>query len=208
MGIFNRQQKQAEPAMRPENLPEKTLKAVKAVKEMRMQGKDYIICKYYLLSEGFNDHEANEIWHLSRQMITSSEKAMVAGMKSIYRTVFFLGGILAVFVYVASVKIFNIIIATIFALVFLRYSRFAHLLKVTGIAEESMKRVNPYKEKDPLEIKWFDYGVIAGSIAFLMLAYNYPETFGTYLDAIIMEYTNFETWIDRGNQLAAGLFPY
>jgi Flp pilus assembly pilin Flp len=187
-------------------LSEKTLKAIKSVKEMRMQGKDYIICKYYLLSEGFSDHEANQIWHLSKQMVTTSEKAMIAGMKSFYRLVFFIGGIMAVFMYVGAVKVFNILIATVFALIFLRYSRFAHLLKITGIAEESVKRSNPFREKDPLEMRWFDYGVISGFIAFLLLAYAYPSTFGAFLDALISEYTNFEGWIEGGQKIGASIF--
>lgn len=207
MGIFSRLTGQGKQKDAPVNLPEKTLKAIKAVKEMRMQGKDYIICKYFLLSEGFSDHEANEIWHLSKQMVTTSEKAMIAGMRTIYRSVFFFGGVMAVLLYVAFVKLFNILVATLFALIFLRYSRFAHLFKITGLAEEGAKRVNPFKERDPLEMRWFDYGVIAGFIVFLLLAYSFPKTFGVFLDALIDEYTNLEGWINRGGELSAGLFP-
>ncbi len=203
MGIFGSKQKTEQP---PRNFSEKTLKAIKTVKEMRMAGKDYIICKYYLLSEGFSDHDANEIWHLSKQMLTTSEKAMIASMKGIYRVFFFFGGLLAVLLYVFFVKIFGIFIATIFALVFLRYSRFAHLMKITGIAEESYKRVNPFREKDPLEMKWFDYGVIGGFIIFLALAYTFPEKFGVFLDSFINAYTNFEDWIARGHEVTGGLF--
>ena len=207
MGLFGRGAKPQEVQVREQELPEKTLRAVKTVKDMRMQGKDYIICKYFLLSEGFTDHEANEIWHLSRQMVTGSKRAMIAGMRTIYRGAFFLGGVLAVSMYIAFVKIFNIVIATVFALIFLRYSRFAHMLKITGIAEESVKRASPYRERDPLEMRWFDYGVIAGFILFLLLAYSYPATFGVFLDALINEYSNIEGWIDRGNEIAAGIFP-
>ncbi|MFH1443454.1 MAG: hypothetical protein ABIG96_05455 [Candidatus Micrarchaeota archaeon] len=195
------------PVAQSQNFSEKTLKAIKSVKEMRMQGKDYIICKYYLLSEGFSDHDANEIWHLSKQMLTTKEKAMVAGLKGIYRGAFFIGGIMAVFLYVFFIKIFNIFIATIFALVFLRYSRFAHLMKVTGIAEEGYKSINPFREKDPLEMRWFDYGVISGFITFLLLAYAFPDTFGVLLDSFIHEYTSIESWVSDGSKLAGGLMP-
>ncbi|MBI5224305.1 hypothetical protein HY989_00380 [Candidatus Micrarchaeota archaeon] len=187
-------------------LTEKTLKAVKSVKEMRMQGKDYVICKYYLLSEGFNDHEANEIWHLSKQMLTSKEKAMVAGAKSIYRGVFFIGGIMSVASYIVLIKFSNIIVATVFALIFMRYSRFAHLIKVSGIAEEGIKSMNPFKEKDPLEVRWFDYGVIFGFIVFFGLAYIYPDgVFGELLDSFINEYMYIEQII-TGNSVGAGIF--
>ncbi len=187
-------------------LTEKTLKAIKSVKEMRMQGKDYVICKYYLLSEGYNDHEANEIWHLSKQMLTSKEKAMVAGAKSIYRGVFFIGGLMSVASYVLLIKFTNIIVATVFAVIFMRYSRFAHLMKFTGIAEEGLKSMNPFKEKDPLEIRWFDYGVISGFIVFFGLAYIFPDgVFGDLLDSFINEYMYIEQII-TGKNTGAGLF--
>ncbi|MFH0971681.1 MAG: hypothetical protein V1835_03885 [Candidatus Micrarchaeota archaeon] len=194
------------PVLPESNFSEKTLKAIKTVKEMRMQGKDYIICKYYLLAEGFTDHDANEIWHVSKQMLTSKEKALIAGVKGIYRSVFFIGGLMAVFLYILFINAFNIIIATIFALVFLRYSRFAHFMKVTGIAEEGFKSINPYREKDPLEMQWFDYGVISGFIMFLLLAYTFPEVFGGFLDSFIKEYINVENWISQGQKLAGGFF--
>lgn len=206
MGIFGKKKEASLPE--PRSFSEKTLQAIKAVKQMRMEGKDYIICKYYLLSEGFSDHDANEIWHLSKQMLTTSEKAMIAGMKSIYRGMFFIGGAVAVFLYVFFIRIFNIFTATIFALVFLRYSRFAHLMKVTGIAEEGVKRMNPFREADPLEMQWFDYGVISGFIAFLALAYTFPGTFGVLLESFIKEYTDLEQWIQKGGDLVANGFSF
>jgi hypothetical protein len=189
------------------SLSDKTLKAIKTVKEMRMAGKDYIICKYYLLSEGFSDHDANEIWHLSKQMLTTKEKAMITGLKGIYRGTFFFGGILAVFLYVLFVKLFNIIIATVFALIFLRYSRFAHLLKITGLAEEGLRSITPFREKDPVEMQWFDYGVIAGFILFLVLAYAVPNPFGELLNSFIDEYTNIEHLVGQASTFSAGVFP-
>ncbi len=196
----------AESGLPERSLSEKTLKAIKTVKEMRMQGKEYIICKYYLLSEGFNDHDANEIWHLSKQMLTTKEKAMIAGMKSLYRGAFFIGGMIAVFLYIFLIQITNIIVATVFALVFLRYSRFAHLMKVTGIAEEGISSVNPFKEKDPLEMQWFDYGVLVGFISFLVLAYTFPDTFGVMLGSFLDEYTSIEDWLSTSGQAIGGIF--
>lgn len=190
-----------------ESLSEKTLKAIKTVKEMRMQGKDYIICKYYLLSEGFTDHEAGEIWRLSKQMLTTKEKAMITGMKGVYRGTFFIGGLMAVLMWILFIKVFNIVIATVFAVIFLRYSRFSHYMKVTGIAEEGMHSLNPFKESDPEEMQWFDYGAIFGFIVFLALAYSMPDKFGIFLESFINEYTNIEKWVGQAASLAGGNLP-
>ena len=66
--------------------------------------------------------------------------------------------------------------------------------------------MNPFKEKDPLEIRWFDYGVISGFIVFFGLAYIFPDgVFGDLLDSFINEYMYIEQII-TGKNTGAGLF--
>ena len=137
-----------------------------------MTGKDYMYCKMWLVSNGYDEHSAQ--CHLEcRTTWRSTENERPApGRFGIYQGIIFLGGFLGSLLYFRVASEFNFLAATVFGFLFLRYSKFASMRSPFGFAMNVHSDL--YRERDSPEVWMFNYGVIAGFVYFFIALFPSP----------------------------------
>lgn len=150
--------------------------AVQEVKRLRLRGKDYLYCKMYLMAKGFSESAANNVWYLAETTQSSSEAATAVAIQGPYYGIIFFGGFLAVFAYFTLAKYTGFIVATVFSLVFMRYSSF--WMRRTPLGFALSVKSDLYSEQEPPEVRWFNYGVIAGFLFFTSGVFLFPSFLG------------------------------
>ncbi len=151
-------------------------KGVDAVRHLQSIGKDYMYCKMWLVSNGYEEHAANAIWTAAQKGVPLKMSAQRLAGSGIYGGIIFLGGFLGSLLYFRLAADFNFTAATVFGFLFLRYSKFAMMRTPWGFAFNVHSDV--YRERDPPEMRMFNYGVIAGFLYFFIALFLFPSFLG------------------------------
>ncbi|MFH1107098.1 MAG: hypothetical protein V1787_04335 [Candidatus Micrarchaeota archaeon] len=155
---------------------DRTADAVREVRRLRLRGKDYLYCKMYLMTKGFSETASNNVWYAAEKTQTGSERATALALQGPYYGIFFFGGVLGVVAYFTIARYFGFLASTVFSFIFLRYSSAA--MKRTPLGFALSVKSDLYREPEPPEASWFNYGVIAGFLFFAAGVFYFPSFLG------------------------------